>query len=115
MEIKQCLLRTHTHTFKCPFSVTTQVSRYQKGKTSLDFTEARDSEWQWHQLGQYASLHLATAFLTTIVSHVREEVMRSVVSVFPSVCFHLSFESTELSHCILCVWVMTLAYRELQD
>ena len=23
----------------------------QKGKTSLDFTEARDSEWQWHQLG----------------------------------------------------------------
>jgi len=32
-------------------SGTTQVSRYQKGKTDLDFTEARDSEWQWHQLG----------------------------------------------------------------
>jgi len=32
-------------------SRTTWVSRYQKGKTSLDFTEARDSEWQWHQLG----------------------------------------------------------------
>jgi len=32
-------------------SGTTQVSRYQKGKTNLDFTEARDSEWQWHQLG----------------------------------------------------------------
>jgi len=27
------------------------VSRYQKGKTNLDFTEPRDSEWQWHQLG----------------------------------------------------------------
>jgi len=27
------------------------VSRYQKGETNLDFTEARDSEWQWHQLG----------------------------------------------------------------
>jgi len=27
------------------------VSRYKKGKTNLDFTEARDSEWQWHQLG----------------------------------------------------------------
>jgi len=27
------------------------VSRYQKGKTNLDFTGARDSEWQWHQLG----------------------------------------------------------------
>jgi len=27
------------------------VSQYQKGKTNLGFTEARDSEWQWHQLG----------------------------------------------------------------
>ena len=27
------------------------MSRYQKGKINLDFTEARDSEWQWHQLG----------------------------------------------------------------
>jgi len=27
------------------------VSGYKKGKTSLDFTEARDSERQWHQLG----------------------------------------------------------------
>jgi len=27
------------------------VSQYQKGKTNLDFTEARDSEWQWHQQG----------------------------------------------------------------
>jgi len=32
-------------------SGTTRVSRYQKGKTNLDFAEARDSEWQWHQLG----------------------------------------------------------------
>jgi len=34
--------------FNSPFSGTTQVSQYQKGKTNLDFTEARDSEWQWH-------------------------------------------------------------------
>jgi len=27
------------------------VSRYQKGKTNLDFTEARDRERPWHQLG----------------------------------------------------------------
>ena len=37
-------VHTHTHTHRrstalCP------------GETSLDFTEARDSEWQWHQLG----------------------------------------------------------------
>ena len=32
----------------------TLVSQYQKGKTKLDFTGARDSEWQWqwHQLGR---------------------------------------------------------------
>jgi len=42
---------THTHPFNSPFSGTTQVSQYQKGKTNLDFTETRDSEWQWHQLG----------------------------------------------------------------
>jgi len=39
------------HQFNGLFSGTTLVSQYQKGKTNLDFTEARDSEWQWHQLG----------------------------------------------------------------
>ena len=39
----------HTHPFNGPLSGTTRVSRYQKGKTNLDFTGARDSEWQWHQ------------------------------------------------------------------
>ena len=41
----------YIHPFNGPFSRTTQVSWYQKGKTNMDFTEARDSEWQWHQLG----------------------------------------------------------------
>ena len=47
--LKSCY--THTHPFNGPLSRTTQVSRYQKGKTNVDFTEPRDSEWQWHQLG----------------------------------------------------------------
>ena len=42
---------THTHPFNGPFSGTTRVGRYQKGQTNVDFTEARDSEWQWHPLG----------------------------------------------------------------
>jgi len=48
-----CSKPTHTHTraFNGPLSGTTQVSRYQKGTINLDFTEARDSEWQLHQLG----------------------------------------------------------------
>ena len=41
---------THTHLFSGPLSGNTRVSRYQKGKTNRDFTETRDSEWQWHQL-----------------------------------------------------------------
>jgi len=35
---------THIH-------LTALFRDYPKGKTNLDFTEARDSEWQWHQLG----------------------------------------------------------------
>jgi len=54
----KALKATQQHTqqpFKKPFnglfSRTTWVSQYQKGKTDLDFTGARESEWQWHQLG----------------------------------------------------------------
>jgi len=39
------------------------VSRYQKDKTNLDFTEARDSEWQWHQLGH---MQVCTSLQTDI-------------------------------------------------
>ena len=35
---------THTHPFNSPLSRSTRVSRCQKGKTNLDFTEARESE-----------------------------------------------------------------------
>jgi len=44
-------VNTHTHPLNGPVAGITRVSRYQKGRASLDFTEARDSEWQWHQLG----------------------------------------------------------------
>ena len=52
---------THTHPFNGPLSGTTRVSRYQKGKTNLDFTEARDSEWQWNPLGR---MQVCTSFQT---------------------------------------------------
>ena len=51
LNIHCCFLHTHTHPFNGPLTGTTRLSRYQRGKTNLDFTEARDSEWQWHQLG----------------------------------------------------------------
>ena len=52
-------IHTHKHQFNSPLSGTTQVSRYQKGKTNVNFTQARDSEWQWKSTGPYANnLHL---------------------------------------------------------
>ena len=41
---------THAHPFNGPFSGTTRVSRYQKGKTNLDFAEARHSELRHMQV-----------------------------------------------------------------
>ena len=45
---KSGTLNTYMHArtppFNGPFSGTTWVSQYQKGKTNQDFTEARDSE-----------------------------------------------------------------------
>jgi len=37
------------------------VSPYQKDKTNLDYTEAKDTEWQWHQLGH---VQVCTSLLT---------------------------------------------------
>jgi len=41
------IIEAHTHMFNGPLSGTTRVSRYQKGETNLDFTEARDSGISW--------------------------------------------------------------------
>jgi len=40
--------KVHTQPFNCPLS---GWAGTRKVKTNLDFTEARDSEWQWYQLG----------------------------------------------------------------
>ena len=50
------LTHTHTHPFNGPLSGTTRASRYQKGKTDLDFTEAKEAV---ASAGPYASQHLA--------------------------------------------------------
>jgi len=60
---------THTHPFNGPFSGTTRGSRYQKGKTNLDFTVARDSEWQWHQLGHMQVCTVTPRQITTPAPH----------------------------------------------
>jgi len=50
------------------------VSQYQKGETNLDFIEARDSEWQWHQLGHMqvcTSLQADNHASTPLISFLR--------------------------------------------
>ena len=42
---------SHTHPFNVPFLGLPGWAGTRKVKTNVDFTEARDSEWQWHQLG----------------------------------------------------------------
>jgi len=49
--VQSYYIHTYIHPFHGPLSGTNRVNRYQKDKTNLDFTEARNSEWQWHQLG----------------------------------------------------------------
>jgi len=65
----QYLTPPHTHPFNGPFSGTTRVSWYQKGKTNLDFTEARDSEWQWHQLAICKSAPRSREITTPATHH----------------------------------------------
>ena len=66
---KDNIVNTHTHPFNGPFSGTTRVSRYQKGKTILDFTEARDSEWQWHQWAIWKSAPRSRQITTPAPHH----------------------------------------------
>ena len=92
---KQSAVRTHP--FNGSLSGTTQVSRYQKGKTSPDFTEARDSEWQWHQLG---NMQVCTSLQTN--NHASTQPLSSaynrIFTIFPVDCPAKSPFSLALSH-----------------
>jgi len=79
-------LHPPTHPCNGPLSRTNRVSRYQKSKTNLDFTEARDSEWQWNQLGhmQVCTLHHANTSPLSFLQAGR-----------PSCCPTNSIKSTE--------------------
>jgi len=78
--IQMVLSNTHTPIQRL-FSGTTQVSRYQKGKTKLDFTETRDSEWQWHQLSH---MQVCTSLQTD--NHASTSPLSFFTGRYPSCC-----------------------------
>ena len=68
------------------------MSRYQKGKTNLDFTEARDSEWQWHQL---AHMHVCTSLQTD--NHASTPPLSFLLAACPSYCPTNSVKALKVS------------------
>ena len=79
--VRICSTHAHAHPFNGPFSGATWVGRYQKGKTNLDSTEARDSEWQWHQLGH---MQVCTSLQTD--NHASTPPLSFLQAVCPSCC-----------------------------
>ena len=98
------------HPLNGPLSVTTQVRRYQKGKTNLDFTGARDSQWQWHQLG-----HMQVCTLLQTDNHASTPPLSFLQAGCPS-CRPTNsvkaMKALHYNHCILyiatCKWPLAL-------
>ena len=90
------------------------MSRYQKGKTNLDFTEARDSEWQWHQLGHMQSAPRSRQ-ITTPASHhsvfYRPDALPAAQSTvskhWRKKCFRNSIEKIDFSSFLVCLQYFT--------
>jgi len=66
------------------------VSRYQKGKTNLDFTGARDSERQWHQLG-----HMQVCTLLQTDNHASTPPLKFFTGRMPFLLPNQQCQSTE--------------------
>jgi len=71
------------------------VTRYQKGKTNLDFTGARDSEWQWHQLGR---MQICTSLQTD--NHASTSLLSFFTGRMPFLPPNQQRQSTEAIVCI---------------
>jgi len=66
------------------------VSRYQKGKTNLDFTGARDSEWQWYQLG-----HMQVCISLQTDNHASTSLLKFLTGRMPFLPPNQQCQSTE--------------------
>jgi len=92
------------------------VSRYQKGKTNLNFHGARDSEWQWHQLGH---MQVCTSLQTD--NHASTPPLRitslytrtSAIATETHICLHLYVTCAfrVVSKYLVSVYVLLLGYQ----
>jgi len=94
-ELQQLHTHSHTHfTALWTLSGITRVSRYRKGKTNMDFTEARDSEWQLYQLDH---MQICTSPQTTMpASH---HLTLSINHKLPN------FTYLYVTTCLQCCWL----------
>ena len=70
-----------THPFNGPYPGLPRSADTRKVKTKLDFTEARDSEWQWHQPGH---MQVCTSLQTD--NHARTPPLSFLPARCPSCC-----------------------------
>jgi len=80
------------------------VSRYQKGKINADFTETRDSQWQWHQLG-----HMQVCISLQADNHTSTSPLKFFTGRMPFVQPNQQRQSTEgivveLKYLIFCMY-----------
>ena len=101
------------------------MSRYQKGKTNLDFTEATDSEWQWHQLGHMqvcTSLQTDNHASTPPLSFLQDgcpscRPTNSVKALKATACYMCKCKrtSSDRNACFRCVYLRNLATGSTLD
>jgi len=77
------------------------VSQYQNGKTNLDFTEARDSEWQWHQLG-----HMQFCISLQTDNHTNTPPLSFLQAGCPSCRPTNSIKALKASYCALALMII---------
>jgi len=89
------------------------VSRYQKGKTNLDFSEAKDSEWQWHQLISWAICKSASCSRLTTTPAPHHSVFTGCMPFLPPNQQCQSTEGLALSQYSVCVLYFHCAFSAL--
>jgi len=81
------------------------VTQYQKGRTNLDFTEARDSVWQWHQLG-----HMQVCTLLQADNHASTPPLSFLQAGCPSCCPTDIFKALNTTIVVLDVNIIHLQF-----